>query len=222
VGRTVGGLEVAVPEVCLMVVPMLLPRGAIVTAPPSATVKTSLVLSWSFNILPVDVELLAIKVSLEPEVRLVTVVGPVIAVVPAIDDPMLMLVVEEAVELLPRLIVWVAEVVVFPMVTVLALAVPMDTVPVVPVEVPTSIETLPEAKAPEVTLPEAMVMLEVAAPALLVVETVRPLSPCRVKAPLVVDKEEAALPCRLTAPPLVVMPALPVIKLEKVLAPASV
>jgi hypothetical protein len=47
----------------------------------------------------------------------------------------------------------------------LALVVPIDIVPLVPVLEPTSIDTLPEAKAPLVTLPELMETLLVAAPA---------------------------------------------------------
>src|SRR3954463_7381047 len=109
-----------------------------------------------------------------------------------------------------------------PMLMAEALAVPRLSVPVVPVDVPTSMDTLPEAKAPEVTLPEVMVMLEVAAPDTLVVVRFTPPAPCRDKAPLVVVREEAALPVRLTAPPVTVTPALPVIRALKVLAPPQV
>jgi hypothetical protein len=76
-----------------------------VVAPPSAMVATAVPLSLKTAMLPVEVELLATKVSDEPEVRLVTVVGPVIAVVPAIEEPMLTFVVLLAVELVPMLMV---------------------------------------------------------------------------------------------------------------------
>ena len=76
-------------------------------APPSAREKTVVELSLNLAIVPVEVELLATKVSAEPLVRLVTVVGPVIAVVPAIEEPMLTLVVEPAVALVPILMVCV-------------------------------------------------------------------------------------------------------------------
>jgi hypothetical protein len=62
-------------------------------------------LSWNLAIDPVLVELLTLKVSLDPEVLLVTVVGPVIAVVPAMELPMFTLFVELPVVLLPMLIV---------------------------------------------------------------------------------------------------------------------
>jgi hypothetical protein len=110
----------------------------------------------------------------------------------------------------------------WPILTPLALAAPNDTVPVVPVLVPTSMATLPEAKPPKVTLPEVMDILEVAALALLVVVRLTPPSPCKFKAPEVVAKVDAALPVSDTAPPVTVMPALPVIRLLKVLAPAQV
>lgn len=109
-----------------------------------------------------------------------------------------------------------------PIDTALALAVPILTVPVVPVLVPTSIETLPEAPAPAVTLPEAIVMADEEPLATLVVVKLTPPAPCRLKAPLVVVSELAALPVRLTAPPDTLRPALPVIKALKVLAPAQV
>ena len=109
-----------------------------------------------------------------------------------------------------------------PILTPLALAAPNDTVPVVPVLVPTSMATLPEAKPPKVTLPEVMDILEVAALALLVVVRLTPPSPCKFKAPEVVAKVEAAFPVKDTAPPVTVMPALPVIKPLKDLAPAQV
>ena len=83
-------------------------------APPSAKLNTVVALSLNLAMLPVEVELPATKVSAEPEVRLVTVVGPVIAVVPATDEPMLILVVEEAVALLPMFKVWATAPVVLP------------------------------------------------------------------------------------------------------------
>src|SRR6185312_6844436 len=79
----------------------------------------------------------------------------------------------EAPELMVVIPVWEL----LPMVIAEAFPVPIDTVPVVPVEVPTSMATLPEAKAPEVTLPEVNEMLLVAAPLLLVVVTFTPPSP---------------------------------------------
>src|SRR5665213_3375846 len=66
----------------------------------------------------------------------------------------------------PPLVVVIPE---WPMVIAEALVLPRVTVPVVPVLVPTSIETLPEAKAPEVTLPVTILILLVATPAILVV-----------------------------------------------------
>jgi hypothetical protein len=44
--------------------------------PPSAKLNTVVLLSWNLAMLPVEVELLTLKVSAEPEVRFVTVVGP--------------------------------------------------------------------------------------------------------------------------------------------------
>jgi hypothetical protein len=109
-----------------------------------------------------------------------------------------------------------------PIVMALALPVPRDMVPVLPVLLPTSIDTLPEAKAPEVTLPEAIVMVLVALPEWLAVLSEVAPSPCKLRPPEVVLKLEAALPVRVRAPPVMVAPALPVSRLLKVLAPARV
>ena len=85
-----------------------LAAGCKVIRPPSATVRTSVVLSCNLNMLPVEVELLIKSVSAEPEVLFVCVAGPVTAVVPAMLEPRTKLVVEPAVALVPILMVWVA------------------------------------------------------------------------------------------------------------------
>src|SRR5665213_2923771 len=109
-----------------------------------------------------------------------------------------------------------------PIVMALALPVPIWTRPVVPVELPTSMATLPEAKAPDVTLPDVMLMAEVAAPDTLVVSRLVMPAPCRLSVPEVVDRVELALPVKDTAPPVTVTPALPVRRALKLLAPAQV
>jgi hypothetical protein len=110
----------------------------------------------------------------------------------------------------------------FPSTTADALPLPMDTVPFVPVELPTSIDMFPEAKTPLVTLPLVMLTSEVAAPARLAVERLVVLKPCRLSVPLVVVRLLLVLPVKEIAPPVTVRPALPVKRLVKVLAPAQV
>jgi hypothetical protein len=83
---------------------------------------------------------------------------------------------------------------VLPIVMAEALAAPRLMVPLVPVLVPTSILTFPEAPPPAVTLPEAIVMLdELPLPTLVVVRLVAP-APWRDKVPEVVVRLELVLP----------------------------
>jgi len=79
------------------------------------------------------------------------------------------------------------------------LAAPIEIVPVVPVEVPLSTLTLPLAKAPEVTLPDAIVMPLVTAPEALGVLTTVPAKPWNVRVPAEVPNVLAALPVMLRA-----------------------
>jgi len=62
-------------------------------APPSAMVATAVELSLKMAMVPVLVLLLTTKVLAEPEVRLVTVVAPCSATVPAMVEPMVTFVV---------------------------------------------------------------------------------------------------------------------------------
>ena len=87
-----------------------------------------------------------------------------------------------------------------PMVTPLALVVPIDTVPAVVVAVPVSMTMLP--LAPAEALPVEMVVLLDVVPAVLV--TVAPPAPCRVRRPAFVPQVAAAALVRVNAPVLVV------------------
>ncbi len=96
---------------------------------------------------------------------------------------------------------WIVVVVVArPIVTPLALVVPIDTVPAVVVAVPVSMTMLP--LAPAEALPVDIVVLLDVVPAVLV--TVAPPAPCRVSRPAFVPQVAAAALVRVRAPVLVV------------------
>ncbi len=115
-----------------------------------------------------------------------------------------------------------------PIVMALALVVPMFSPAAPPVSMdrllapPEEIDKAPPAVrtvlVPSETVPEPACKVRLPAPVLQTAAAAE----VRVKAPELVVRELAALPARLTAPPEVVIPALPVMRLEKVLAPARV
>ncbi len=74
-----------------------------VIEPVLPTVSTAVEALWKTATLPVEVLLLTARVVADPDVRPVMVVVPVISVLPATLEPILMLLVELPVELLPIL-----------------------------------------------------------------------------------------------------------------------
>src|SRR4051812_24810444 len=179
--------------VVLVPVALLAPKtlAAKVVLPPSATVITAVPLSLNTAILPVEDELLTIKVSAEPDVRLVIVVAPVIAVVPATAEPIFTLVVDEAVADVPMLIVWVAAAPAAEPIEIVLLAVEFPKVmPPVLLDVPIVYIAV---AAPCREIAVVFVVLPTVTLVAFAAPTLTAAAASSVSAPLVVVREEAAL-----------------------------